>query len=290
MVGRVGALLIVLAVGVAVGTPAPVSAQQPSAQQAEPPAQPARKAKKPRARQPEPELDEADQLSPRQLEQRPATRPARPVDPARAEPLAGSVPAAAPPAGAPATEARPAPARAAEPARVVACTGPFGKEASHLKLAQRFDSRNITYAEVEGQEGAKMRASVLYPGDPKRRLEVVWQNEASRSQTYLIVINGQSTWAGPKGLRLGLGLAALEKINGKPFKISGFDQPNGGSVIDWQGGGLESLPGCRLGLRLAPDAKAPEPARSEVNGKEFLSSDAPMRAVKPIVAEILFGF
>ena len=135
-----------------------------------------------------------------------------------------------------------------------------------------------------------MRASVLYPNDPKRRLEVVWQNEAARSQTYLIVINGQSTWAGPKGLRLGLALPALEKINGKPFKISGFDQPNGGSVIDWQGGTLESLPGCRLGLRLAPDAKAPAAARSEVNGKEFMSTDATMRAVKPIVAEMLFGF
>jgi hypothetical protein len=286
MVRRVCALLVVLAAGLVMAAPGSVSAQQPTAQQAEPPAQPARKAQRPRARQPEPELDEADQLSPRQLEQRPVARPPRQPEPAQAEPPTGT-----PAPGAPAATARPAaPPRAAEPARVVACTGPFGKEASHLKLAQRFDSRNITYTEVDGQEGAKMRASVLYPGDPKRRLEVVWQNEASRSQTYLIVINGQSTWAGPKGLKLGLPLAALEKINGKPFKVSGFDQPNGGSVTDWQGGALETLPGCRLGLRLVPDAKAPEAARGEANGKEFMSSDAPIRAVKPIVAEILFGF
>jgi hypothetical protein len=283
-------LLMVLVGSLVLAAPASVCAQQ-SPQQAEPPAQPARKAKKPRARQPEPQLDEEDQLSPRQLDQRPAARPARQPEPARAEPPASAQPpAAALPPELPAAAKAAVPPRVAEPARVITCSAPFGKEASHLKLAQRFDSRNITYTEVDGPDGSKMRASVLYPNDPKRRLELVWQNEASRSVTHLIVINGQSTWAGPKGVRLGLTLAALEKINGKPFKMSGFDQPDGGSVTDWQGGALDSLPGCRMGLRLAADAKAPEAARSEAAGKELMSSDAPIKAVKPVVAEILFGF
>ena len=134
-------------------------------------------------------------------------------------------------------------------------------------------------------------ASVLFPNDPKRRLEVLWNNEGSRSDTNLIVINGQSTWTGPKGLRLGLPLAALEKANGKPFKLSGFDQPNGCSVSDWEGGALDKLPGgCKVGIRLAPDVKATEAARNEVLGNEFASNDAKMRAVKPIVAEIIFGY
>jgi hypothetical protein len=283
-------LLTVLVGSFLLAAPGAVLAQQPS-QQVEPSAQPAKKAKKPRARQPEPQLDEEDQLSPRQLDQRPAARPARQPEPAQAEPPpAAQPPAAQPPAPPPAAAKAAVPPRTAEPTRVVTCSAPFGKEASHLKLAQRFDSRNITYTDVDGPEGSKMRASVIYPNDPKRRLEVVWQNDASRSVTHLIVINGQSTWAGPKGVRLGLTLAALEKINGKPFKVSGFDQPNGGSVVDWQGGALDSLPGCRMGLRLAADAKAPEAARNEAAGKELMSSDAPIKAVKPVVAEILFGF
>ena len=40
---------------------------------------------------------------------------------------------------------------------------------------------------------------------------------------------GQSTWTAPKGLRLGLPLAALEKLNGKPFKLIEFE--NGGMAI-----------------------------------------------------------
>jgi hypothetical protein len=239
----------------------------------------AQQAKKPRANAPPPELTEEDQLSPRQLEQRPS-RPAR-----------QSQPAAAPPPP-PADDPAPAqPAQAAAPPRVIACSGHFGKTSSHLKLAQRFDSRNITYTEVDGPEGTKLRASVLYPGDPKRRLEILWQNEASRSDTHLIVINGQSTWTAPKGLRLGLTLAALEKLNGKPFKLKGFDHDAAGQVTDWQGGALEKLGDCRLGLRFAADPKAPQDKRSEVSGdKDFVSTDAAMRAVSPKVTEIILGY
>ena len=150
---------------------------------------------------------------------------------------------------------------------------------------------DIAFTEVDGPDGAKVMASVLFPNDAKRRLEVWWQNEAARSGTYLIVINGQSTWTAPKGLRLGLGLAAIEKLNGRPFKLKGFEK-DGGSVTDWQGGGLVSLPGgCKVGVKFAPDSKAPETVLAETSvGTEFDSSDAAMRAARPAVAEIILGY
>jgi hypothetical protein len=270
-----------LAAAVVIGFAVSASGQQ-GATQPDPSAQPQRKAKTPRANAPPPELTEEDQLSPRQLEQRPS-RPSRPSQPAAATPT----PPADDPAAAPPEQA----AQAAGAPRVIACSGPFGKQSSHLKLAQRFDSRNITFAEVDGPEGTKLRASVLYPNDPKRRLEVLWQNESSRSDTHLIVINGQSTWTAPKGLRLGMPLTALEKLNGKPFRLKGFDHDAAGQVTDWQGGALAKLGDCALGIRFAADPKAATEKRSEVSGdKEFDSSDAAMRAVAPKVAEIILGY
>lgn len=213
-----------------------------------------------------------------------AQAPAQPPAAEGGDPAAATAPAAAP---ARAAGAKPA----AGPPRAIACSGAFAKDSNHLALAAAFNSKNLTFTEVDGPEGSKLNASVLFPDDPKRRLEVLWQNEAARSDTALIVVTGQSTWTGPKGLKLGLGLAALEKINGKPFKLSGFDQDNGGSVIDWQGGALASLPGgCNVGIRLAPDPKAPDPARAQAHGKEFVSTDAGMKGVKPAVVEILFGY
>src|SRR5262245_10948886 len=249
-------------------------------------AQGERKAKKQRAPAVQHDLDEEDQLAPRQFDQRFPSQSAPPAR--RAEPPSEQVEPerSAAPKSSPSIES----ARG-DGGRLIACTGVFGKDSSHLKLATRFDSRNVTFTEVEGPEGSRLMASVLFPKDPKRRLEVLWQNEASRSDTHLIVINGQSTWTAPKGLRLGLALAALEKLNGKPFRLSGFDQPNGGSIIDWDGGALDKLPGgCRIGIRLVPDAKATEAVRNDVMGKEFASNDPKMRAAKPIIAEIIIGY
>jgi len=179
----------------------------------------------------------------------------------------------------------------AAPPHTVACSGAFAKNSSHIRLAQFFGPQNLAYTEVNGAQNTKLQASVLYPKDPKRHLEVMWTNESSRAGTSVIAINGQSTWTGPKGLHLGLPLAALEKLNGKPFQLAGFDQENAGTALDWQGGALEKIPGgCKVSVRLVPDPKASDDARKEAGGATLMSSDAAVRAVKPTIAEILIGY
>jgi hypothetical protein len=212
----------------------------------------------------------------------PASSPAQPAAPRRqAAPAVADDDAAAPKPAAP----KPA-------ANVVACSGVFAKDSTHLKLAIKYDSRNIVFGDVDGPDGSKIKASILFPNDPRRRLEVLWNNEASRSDTSIIAINGKSQWTAPKGLKLGMPLAAIEKLNGKPFKVGAFGADGSASVLGWEGGALSSLPGgCKIGLRLAADSKAPPDARNAVTGdKQFLSNEASVRAVKPSVAEILVGY
>jgi hypothetical protein len=214
---------------------------------------------------------------------------------------------------APSPSARPAPRRAATPdnnvsdgeprpqppakkpppapANVVVCSGVFAKESTHIKLAMKYDSRNVTYGQVDGPEGSKIPSSILFPNDPRRRLEVMWDQEASRSGTSVIAINGKSQWSAPKGMRLGLSLAALEKANGRPFKISGFDKDGNAAVDGWENGALSKIPGgCKMGMRLAADPKSTPEARSNAADKEYLSSNEAVRALKPTVVEILIGY
>jgi hypothetical protein len=188
--------------------------------------------------------------------------------------------------------APPKPAAPRPPANVVACNGVFSKDSTHLKLAMKFDSRNVAFDDVDGPDGSKIKASVLYPNDPKRRLEVVWNNDVARTDVSVISINGKSQWTAPKALKLGLPIAVLQKLNGKPFKLGGFGTDGSGSVTGWNGGALSSLPGgCKVGIRLITDSKASPDARSAVSGNKELSSDDPgVLAVKPSVAEILIGY
>lgn len=178
-----------------------------------------------------------------------------------------------------------------QPPRVVACSGIFGKDSSHIKLATFVGADNITWTQVEGPEGSKLNATVLYPRDPKRRLEILWNLESSRSDTQLIVINGRAEWTGPKGLKLGMPLAALEKLNSKPFTIKSFGGETGGMVTSWEGGALSALPGgCKIGVRLAPDAKAPPPTEELAGGKDFPSSLPSLKPLAPKIVEIIIGY
>ena len=243
--------------------------------------------------QAQPALTPDEQISPRQVQTVPAAKPKPKPAPRAVQP--GATPgddqaatAAPPPAAAPQPKPKPKPAADTS---VVTCGGLFAKDSSHVKLAEFFPAKDIEYGQVEGSGGSALNATILYPKDPKRRLEVLWQNDATRSDTSMVVIAGQSQWKGPKGLHLGLAIAALEKINGKPFKLTGFDQPNGARAIDWMGGALASLPGgCQVGIKFDADRKAGADLLAAVAGKELVSSNPALKAVKPIVSEIVLGY
>ena len=177
-------------------------------------------------------------------------------------------------------------------ALAVACSGTFAKDSDHLNLAKAFDSKNVTFTDVESSDGSKVPASVLFANDPKRRLEVWWSNPAARSDIHLIVIGGQSTWTVADGMRLGQTLEQVEKLNHKPFKLKGFDKDRIATVSDWDGGALATLAGdCNAGLSLRADPKTPGNAISALSAdKEYSSSDPAVRAAKPTVSEILIGY
>jgi hypothetical protein len=229
------------------------------------------------AKQSNPDLDTDDQLAPSQMKQpmpAPAAEPGDTAKPTHAPVHAATAPRTASPAN----------------TRTVACSGPFAKDSGMLALAMAFDSRNVVFNEID-VAGTKVATSVVFPKDPKRRLEVWWSNP-NRTGTYLILINGQSTWTAPGGMRLGLTLQQLEKLNHKPFKLKGFDKDGTASISDWDGGALASLAGgCKSGLSVRADPKAsPDAVAALPADKEYTSDDAEMRAVKPTVSEILLGY
>ena len=178
------------------------------------------------------------------------------------------------------------------PNTVVACSGTFAKDSSHLKLAMFFDSKNITFTDVEYSDGSKVPASVLFPNDPKRRLEVWWSNINARKDIHLIVIGGKSTWTAPDGLRLGQTLEQVQKINHKPFKLKGFDKDRIATGSNWAGGALTTVVGgCKPGVSLRADAKASAEQIGALSAdEEYSSSDPAIRATKPTITEILIGY
>jgi hypothetical protein len=184
-------------------------------------------------------------------------------------------------------------AERAAPARVIKCEGPFGRNGSHAGLVKAFGNNNVAYQAIGDGQDKRIKASVLYPNDPKARLEFIWRDEKARRRPTVIRAKDQSAWSSANGIRIGTALADIEKMNGKPFKLSGFDWDYGGRVTDWQGGALgKPQPGgCVLGIEFVHPEDAAEENLTKVSGdREFLSDNADMRAVEPYVAVVTLSY
>jgi hypothetical protein len=226
-----------------------------------------------------------DQLAPSQTNQ--------PIPQAVPEPPSASHPAK--PGAATATaEPRAAVSKPVQPGAgrtVVACgAGPFAQDSGMLALAMTYGDGNVTFTQEKVQD-SEVGATIVYPKDPRRRLEVWWSNP-NRTGLYLIDIAGKSVWTGPNGLRLGLTLPELEKLNHKPFKLKGLDKDGVAAVSDWDGGTLAALPGgCKASVSLRADSKSAKDAASAISAdREYSSSDSAVRAAKLGVSEILIGY
>jgi hypothetical protein len=93
---------------------------------------------------------------------------------------------------------------------------------------------------------------------------------------------------------LGTGLPTLEKLNGRPFRLLGFQHDSEGTVTSWVGGKLDSnmaVRACRFKVWLSPQATRDEPAAQKLEHhvlgpREYSSSHPAMRSLDPHVYQM----
>ncbi|MDX2274423.1 MAG: hypothetical protein NW206_03145 [Hyphomonadaceae bacterium] len=153
-------------------------------------------------------------------------------------------------------------------------------------LQERFGAENVVDQTLDGPEGMQYGATVIYPNDAARRLEVIWAEGAEHARAQNVLVEGQGNlWVGPHGLQVDMALADLETANGGPFDISGFGWDYGGSVTEWRGGAF-SRAGCVVFARLSPAGEA-----HGAQGDAIFRSDSPaMQAANANVYEFGLGF
>jgi hypothetical protein len=161
-------------------------------------------------------------------------------------------------------------------------------------LITRYGRANVKRAQIYLAEGAEAPGTVVFPKDESKRIEIVWRGK--RQKPEWIRIPAGSTWTFA-GIRVGMPLAEVEKLNGRPFTLSGFDWDYGGAVTNWRGGKLaQAGKPCIVQItfdRTVPDnpTKTLEKAIDETSGDRELGSNAAnVRAVKPHVGQITISY
>ncbi len=132
-------------------------------------------------------------------------------------------------------------------------------------------------AQIYMGEGFEEPGVILYPDDPSRRLEVVWRGRPPAPAVVWICRGGKvpCRWRSAAGVSMGTTLKELERLNSKPFKMSGCCFDYAGSVVSFGDGKLASFVGGSGGLRLFLDVRTDGLTRQEadaVTGDRTISS------------------
>jgi hypothetical protein len=138
----------------------------------------------------------------------------------------------------------------------------------------------------------------LFRSDPLRSAVLEWKDPYNRRTLMNIEISGaKSLWRTTHGITLGTTLKELERLNGKPFLLSGFAWDYSGTVMSWDGGMLAQElkevdhPG-RVLLRLDCAASAyQQPTYLSVTGERTFSSMNPaMQELNPTIDDVIWFF
>ena len=176
-----------------------------------------------------------------------------------------------------------------DPGRQLAFLKPTVSEA---ELARMFGSYNVEPADITLDGQTVARGTRLFPHDPNKRIELVWQDEEARSDIRIAIVRSdQSYWQLP-GLKLGTPLKKLLELNGQPVQLAPLEQDRAATVLDWRHGQLGWLAG-RAEVRLNDYnlARLGDADRQALTGTTALnSSQRALQRLNPRVGELRVFF
>lgn len=169
------------------------------------------------------------------------------------------------------------------------CSSPVAPNDSVKSLVQRY-GRDAVVQELPGAEGETYKGLVLLPRAADRRIEITFTDDAAKRVTGLTIRGSAKTshW-NLSSVTIGSSLMEVQKANGKPFVVSGFDWDYGGFVADWKGGALSRLEGgCRVMMRFGKATGAPRNLSGD--GVKVSSDNAALVKWGPAVTEMGISF
>jgi hypothetical protein len=172
----------------------------------------------------------------------------------------------------------------------IKCEGAFGKDATLSDFEKAYGKANVVTGEVPGPEGTTMIATTVFPGDEDKTFQVYWWDEEKHEGLAGVTIAKADT--APMGIKLGMPIEEVQKINGQVFTLMGFGWDYGGAA-GFQEGNLANLPGgCFMSLTFAPSVdELPEATSEAISGDKEIRSDMKEFSIaKPVVTAINLGY
>ena len=170
------------------------------------------------------------------------------------------------------------------PSTAITCNWPVGPFDSARDVLRRF-GRQAHMADIGIGEGETERGVVLFPGDPRRRLEVLFWGNSRHGPRSIQFSDERAPWT-VAGIRLGDTLESVNRRNGRALHLQMFGSDYGGTVQDFNGGRLATLMGdCEPAIVFTPGSGAQYP--ESLSGDGVLESNHPDMAKARAYVDLL---
>jgi hypothetical protein len=181
------------------------------------------------------------------------------------------------------------------------CGAPVAWDATEDMLKSKYGPDNVVHRDVGGPEGTELFATVVNEKTPGQTFTVVWADDAKRANPQSIIVGAQwddetgkmkgaPVFSTEEGLKAGMTIEEVEKINGKPFKLSGFGWDYGGTPQSFEGGRLQQAEDAKCWLSMTFATTAEDAPASVMGDKEIVSNAKDVLAAKPVVAEFTLSY
>lgn len=177
----------------------------------------------------------------------------------------------------------------APPLRALTCAVPVKHGDTAASLIKRFGSQAKAMP-IHAAEGEMADGMALWPNDPKRRIDIFFEERPPNFVESIRITDPRSRWR-IGGLGVGSRLDAVLRANGRPVEIGGFGWDYGGGV-DPRGGKLARWPGgCRIGLVMDVGRDVSEvPDGIQGDGLVLRADDPRLKAARPEVTKIFISW
>lgn len=146
----------------------------------------------------------------------------------------------------------------------------YGKEHVEERQAQDFQGNDIG------------TAFYVFP-DTDNEMIVQFNGEKGTS---VFFTKENSKWKPPFGIKVGDPLDKVVKVNGRDFRINGFEWDNGGEVADWEGG---AFAGKGVNIAFKANNSSDPKLYDQVTGDKKVKTDASaMKKLAVVVDKIAF--
>ena len=156
--------------------------------------------------------------------------------------------------------------------------GPVTAASNEAELRRAFGDAAVTRALIHIDEKTTAPGVEIYRGRPGESLAVVWPRKEKELSWPLLVIPCYGSSTTPcrgttaAGVRVGLTIAELERLNGKPFLLYASTNPSRWTDPWWDGGKLASDLGEDIEFSLARTTIAPGPDPPEYSQDRYVES------------------